>query len=183
MLILLDRRPHARLSFFPGSSPCRTAPFHRRSQTICALAPSSVPLALWKTELPLCTTRRPRSWAELAPYLTSVSARPLLRLCRTRRRCARRSRKSPSSAITKQLSRDLVDVSEQVCRLRPVAETLSSQEKKNGRSDPPRSDARNRSTGTHHFQWPPPDGLFRSGSQSRWSVPLGHAPCRSRSAQ
>jgi hypothetical protein len=26
-----------------------------------------------------------------------------------------------------QLSRDLVDVSEQVCRLRPVAETLSSQ--------------------------------------------------------
>jgi hypothetical protein len=32
-----------------------------------------------------------------------------------------------------QLSRDLVDVSEQVCRLRPVDETLTSQEKKRPR--------------------------------------------------
>ena len=38
---------------------------------------------------------------------------------------------APDSASDLAASRrDLVDVSEQVCRLRPVAETLSSQEKK-----------------------------------------------------
>ena len=45
----------------------------------------------------------------------------------------------------RQLSRELVQVSERVCRLRPVEETSTPQEK-NGRSDPPRGHARNKSS-------------------------------------
>lgn len=49
-----------------------------------------------------------------------------------------------------QLSRELVEVSEQVYRLRPVEETLSPQEK-NGRKHPARSHARIRAGVAHHL--------------------------------
>ncbi len=43
-----------------------------------------------------------------------------------------------------QMSRDFIDVNEKICRLRPVQDTLTPQEK-NGRSGPPGSRPRSRS--------------------------------------
>jgi hypothetical protein len=55
----------------------------------------------------------------------------------------------------RQLSQELLEVNERICRARPVADTLSP-EKKNGGSDPSGSPARSRPTAAHHLPRSPP---------------------------
>jgi hypothetical protein len=74
----------------------------------------------------------------------------------------------------RQLSQELLEINETICRSRPVADTLSLQEK-NGGSDPTRNRARSRPTAASHLPWPPPDGASRSGSH-RNGCALCHAP-------
>lgn len=61
-----------------------------------------------------------------------------------------------------QLSRDFIEVNEKICRLRPVEDTLTQQEK-NGRSRPTGSRPRSRSTAAHHFPRPQDNRPVRPG--------------------
>jgi hypothetical protein len=75
-----------------------------------------------------------------------------------------------------QLSREPVDAREQVCRLRPVEETLTPEEK-NGRIDSPGNRARSRPVPACGFpgssqSWPAGSGGRRNGRA------FGHASCR-----
>jgi hypothetical protein len=56
----------------------------------------------------------------------------------------------------RQLSQELLEVNEKICRARPIEESLAP-EKKNGGSDPPGSHARGRTTTANAVHWPPDD--------------------------
>ena len=80
----------------------------------------SVVGAVWRCGKPTCHCAQPNDPGH-GPNLRltyETAARPSPMLCRLRRRYARPNRRSPSSATTRQLSRELVEVSEHLCRLR-----------------------------------------------------------------
>ena len=71
------------------------------------------------------------------------------------------------------LSQELLEVNEKICRARPVADTLSPEEK-NGGSHPAGSRARSKRTVAHHLQRAPPVGGPGPGSH-RDGRAVGHA--------
>jgi len=79
------------------------------------------------------------------------------------------------------LSDQLLEVNEQICQLRPVVETSSSAQKKNGGNDPKGSRARSRATVACHLPRSAAKGTPGSGSH-RDGDAFGGAPSRSGSA-
>jgi hypothetical protein len=80
-----------------------------------------------------------------------------------------------------QISRDFIHVNESICRLRPVEDSLTPQEK-NGRSRSSRGRPRSRPTAEYHFRRtaqkrPPRSGSHRNGYSRR------HAPGRRKRAE
>jgi hypothetical protein len=78
----------------------------------------------------------------------------------------------------RQLSQDLLEVNEKICRVRPLEDTLTPEEK-NGASDPPRNHPRSRTTPACCISGLPQNGSPGSGGSGNGGA-FSHAPCRSR---